>query len=337
MCPQNFLVIGGGVGPAAGVAFHQKIIDRTNNEILGDQGHAPVIHLSMSPFILDRTRFLQKKIDNNPGINMGLAVRKACETYAQAAHRFIVGVPCNTFHSKSVFDAYKSIAETASITLVNMISETAMAIRADHEGKKIILISTRGTRNTAVYDDYFRQMQFVKCDGDERVVLEKEHDFDQAYFFSDGLIPNMERIAADQQGAIMAAIYDKPKGLKYGTKRRKHARVLFETVVQQLQGDTEKNECCVIMGCTEIPLAYIKDTAEQIAARTAGDYVDPMDILASKMLLSAGYPLKLEHLDPVVIAAGAPDGELGAAEIRARNKQVAEEFTRSLSPLRSKL
>lgn len=328
MCPQNILVIGGGVGPAAGVALHQKIIDITDNSGLLDQGHAPVIHLSMSPFVLDRTKYLLNNAEGlipNPGVNMGICVSRACQAYSDYADRFIVGVPCNTFHSRAVFAKYSQIVRHPRIQLVNMIEETARYIRPILERrKKVILLSTRGTRDTRVYTECG---ELIECD--EGRDLDNSNDKIQGHFFAggrviEGNVVSEENVRGNQQGAVMAAIYDPVHGVKGSLPNWANAKILFETVVSQLMHRAQivRDDCCVIMGCTEIPLAYKEDVIREFAGCNAGAYVDPMDLLAQKMVTLAGYHLMSEER-----GVAAPPDDV----IRRQNKQTAEEFTRSLS------
>ena len=57
MANEKVLIIGGGVGPMAGVALHARIIENT---LPGgsDQGHLDVRHFSRSADVTDRTEFL---------------------------------------------------------------------------------------------------------------------------------------------------------------------------------------------------------------------------------------------------------------------------------------
>ncbi len=328
MCPKkNFLVIGGGVGPAAGVMFHDKIVNMADNRRMADQGHAPVIHLSMSPYVLDRTKFLLENPDlsiPNPGINMGLAVREACKAYECAAQNFVVGVPCNTFHSPAVYSAYESSLRHPRIKLINMIGETACHPMLEENDRnhveKIILLSTRGTRDTGVYDRYFKTIPLTKCSGGPK---NSESDLQKTYFSGETASVKKDVVQANMQGAVMAAIYDPVHGVKGKEPNLKRAFELFEAVVEILVGDSDPNNCRVIMGCTEIPLAYLKRKQEDpLVLEDFKNYVDPMDCLAKAMILAGGYALKTNS-----------KGDVESAEIPQINKQNAEEFTRDLAPI----
>ena len=328
MCPKkNFLVIGGGVGPAAGVMFHDKIVNMVDNRGMGDQGHAPVIHLSMSPYVLDRTKFLLENPRGeipNPGINMGLAVREACKAYASAAQNFVVGVPCNTFHSPAVYSAYESSLQHPRIKLINMIEETArhpkLVNSPENQVQKIILLSTRGTRDTEVYDPYFKTIPLTKCNGGPKG---EKSDLQETYFNGERGAINRGVVRNNMQGAVMAAIYDPEHGVKGTRPNWERAFALFEAVVAFMVEDTNPENCRVIMGCTEIPLAYQRGSGrEPLILGNIQNYVDPMDCLAKAMTLAGEYRLK-----------GQLDGDVAAEDIPRINKANAEEFTRDLAPI----
>jgi aspartate racemase len=63
------IVIGGGVGPMAGVELHKKIINSTKTSGT-DQDHLDIVHLSFPSLVNDRTKFLLKGDDVNPGERM---------------------------------------------------------------------------------------------------------------------------------------------------------------------------------------------------------------------------------------------------------------------------
>jgi len=62
---EKVIIIGGGVGPLAGVELHNKIIEYTLTDGT-DQSHLKVYHLSCPSFIPDRTEFLLGNINTNP-------------------------------------------------------------------------------------------------------------------------------------------------------------------------------------------------------------------------------------------------------------------------------
>ncbi len=335
MCSKkNFLVIGGGVGPAAGVMFHQKIVDMVDNQGMGDQGHAPVIHLSMSPFVLDRTAFLMGKIKTNPGFNMGLSVLSGCNPYREAVGQFIVGVPCNTFHSDKVYGPYSGILRDPQFSLINMIEETFQFISTKLAGKKVILLSTKGTRDTQVYERYFGD-RLIKCNGDA------SNPPNLGNFFAGDAV-NQGAIDRDQQGALMAAIYDPNFGVKGINPNYGKAKAVFEKTIESIinarpADDRNVDDYCVIMGCTEIPIAYEKTDGVRYLGELSR-YVDPMTCLAAKMIVSGGYRLKQPFLEQYQYMRRGEGPEAPPAEdqLVRYNAEMALTYFRNMTP-RSKL
>ena len=99
------LGIGGGVGPSAGVGLHQRLIENTRTDGT-DQGHFMVVHVSRSPVVQDRTKFLLGEISENPGEGMAtamMAIKAAAEANGNLA---ICAVPCNTVHAPPIWDRH---------------------------------------------------------------------------------------------------------------------------------------------------------------------------------------------------------------------------------------
>jgi aspartate racemase len=152
------LGIGGGVGPSAGVGLHNKIIYNTRTDGT-DQSHFQVIHVSRSPHVLDRTKFLLGEIDVNPGEGMAdsiNALRKAAEINGNIA---ICAVPCNTFHAPTIWNRFMQRLEElgsdgSTLRVVHMLEETVKMIKEISPNcKNVGLMSTTGTRSTRVYRD----------------------------------------------------------------------------------------------------------------------------------------------------------------------------------------
>lgn len=307
---RNILVIGGGVGPAASVAFHEKIVNMTENGDASDQGHASVVHISMSQFIKDRTAFIRDGVEPNPGSVMGDLVQATCNAYTKLGGDFVIGVPCNTFHSPVVFNAYQRYLQNPRIKTVNIIESTANYLGANCQGKKIILLSTRGTRDTEVYHNYCQgnpDFEFITCKApDDAMDRNSANDKSVAAFLKDGGELDLAKIAENPQGAIMAAIYGAERGIKSIVGDWEINFKIFETVIQSIIGEADPADYRVIMGCTEIPLAYAKAFAREARTILEEDaYIDPMDILAANMIKKSGYGLK-EEFDNLVVVQAIP-------------------------------
>ncbi|KAG7400737.1 hypothetical protein PHYBOEH_004543 [Phytophthora boehmeriae] len=136
---EVILGICGGVGPAAGLLLHQLILENTDSAG-EDQGHLNVSHFSRSEDMTDRTEFLAyvasssadatdsdsdsassgcespcdvikkyiqvSKPVENPACGMArtFAMMHAAATAGRA--RLVVGVPCNTFHARPIWDEF---------------------------------------------------------------------------------------------------------------------------------------------------------------------------------------------------------------------------------------
>ncbi len=296
MTNRNILVVGGGVGPEAGTLFHRKIIEMTDNGESGDQGHANLLHVSFSQFVQDRTAYLKldaqreeeiqkgnivPNIGLNPGQEMALVVNNAMKGFSQMGGEFVIGVPCNTFHSKKIFDEFTNFTRNPRVNQLNMIQLTAAFLKEKHLNKKIILLSTEGTRDTRVYRSAEIQ-NLIECND-------------------------------EQQHIVTQAIYNKEDGIKSNTPDYLKSAAAFEHVVNQIINGQDRNEYCVIMGCTEIPIAYAKlEKSEEgrKQGRYAGCYVDPMDVLAVNMLVAGKYSILPQFHQYEVTPATPPAGSI---------------------------
>jgi aspartate racemase len=108
MSTEKVIIIGGGVGPMAGVELHKKIIENTHTGGK-DQEHFHLWHLSRSPNIPDRTEYLTGKIKTNPAEGMARTFLLAAEMLKIEKKPAVGGVTCNTFHAPPIFDVFTDI------------------------------------------------------------------------------------------------------------------------------------------------------------------------------------------------------------------------------------
>ena len=226
---STILIIGGGVGPMAGVELHRKIIEHTSTNGT-DQDHFSVVHLSFPAYISDRTGYLLEKTGRNPGDEMadvfeigihGLEKRGFGQGRVIAA-----GVPCNTFHAPPIFEAYLSRMKNTepSVKVVHMLKESIELIHLlQPAARKIGLMATTGTRGSRVWHN------LLQPEGYE--VLE---------------------IDASMQEALHDTIYSPEWGLKAVSPASRKARERFEQYADILIAMGAE---AIILGCTEIPLA----------------------------------------------------------------------------------
>jgi aspartate racemase len=249
------LLIGGGVGPMAGVELHRKIIQQTKTTGL-DQDHFDLIHISVSRTIGDRTDFLMGKTSVNPGLKMaaaiGLGLAGLLSDEGRIESPVVVGVPCNTFHAPPIYSAFeRELAEWGGrVCPVHMLRETLglIALRGP-KARKIGLMSTTGTRRSRVWHDLLETHGYT--------VLE---------------------VSEEKQELIHETIYHREWGLKAVSPASEQARSRLETFAEDLIADGAE---AVILGCTEIPLALPEDSWQEVPL------VDPVLALARGMIAAA--------------------------------------------------
>jgi len=254
---EKIIIIGGGVGPMAGVALHKKIIANTLTNGT-DQDHLRICHLSFSPDIIDRTKFVLGEVNENPAGNMAKLVlaQKALLDIGQTAG--VAGVPCNTFHTPAIFSEFtRLLAEQAKqIKVLHMLEETAALISYLAPKAKVIgLMSTTGTRQAGVYRQILKPRGFT--------ILE---------------------VPMDLQAELHDSIYNQEWGIKAINPITARARDNFLRYTRLLIGAGAQ---AIILGCTEIPLAMPENNLDGIPL------IDPMLALARALIREAN-PTKLK-------------------------------------------
>ena len=194
------IIIGGGVGPMAGVALHAKIIEQTATDGT-DQSHLHVFHYSCSPDISDRTGYLEMlasgKDTAREAISPATAMAKVFERASSLpfAGGFVGGVPCNTFHAPPIYGHFQKLLEEKSspVRLVHMLDETVQLIGArlgkapgqKGEGETIGVLATLGTLSSDIYGALLRTSGYTPL-----------------------------YLEAEDNKAVHTAIYDRDWGLK---------------------------------------------------------------------------------------------------------------------------
>jgi aspartate racemase len=198
----------GGMGPAATVDLFDRIVKATPAR--RDQDHIAVVIVS-NPAVPDRSEaILRGGDDPRPLMIEGL------RTLAQMGADFAV-IACNTAHY--YLDDLRAASE---IPILDMIGETAQAIRRDHPPvERVGILATSGTLATKLY---------------QRALLDE------------GLSP--VEPTDDEIAQMMDAIYGedgvKTAGVTAGARRQ------LCDVGQKL---IDRGAQALILGCTEIPLA----------------------------------------------------------------------------------
>jgi aspartate racemase len=254
---ERMVLIGGGVGPMAGVELHRKIIEQTATDGT-DQDHLEVIHLSRSPVIGDRTDYLLGKEVADPVEGMLRVFRMAAGALELEGRQAVGGIPCNTFHAPAIFEPFSRRLEEEQhpIRLLHMLEETAETIRELAPGaRRIGLLSTTGTRKSGVYEEILGRH------GLELILIPEE-----------------------EQERLHEAIYHRSWGLKAVSPAAEEAVERVKRAGRILE---ERGAEAVILGCTELPLAL----PEGRYGHTP--YIDPMTVLARALVREAA-PSKLK-------------------------------------------
>ncbi|MFN7709577.1 MAG: aspartate/glutamate racemase family protein [Holosporales bacterium] len=221
----------GGLGPEAGRLFHGYVIEETSRmkPVHVDQDHIDVIHFSLSSMIPDRASYVWGKIQENPADEV-FRILSLMAASAQHLNRHMYAiVPCNTFHAPRLFEPLLEKVQKASfashLTLLNMIDESVGYIKKLYpEIQKVGVLGTNTTHRTGIYETAL-----------------KKHTIE--------LVP----LRPDLQDGVEESIYHPDYGLKALSYASDKARQHLLSAVQQLQGEDVKH---IILGCTELPLAF---------------------------------------------------------------------------------
>lgn len=236
----------GGVGPLAGLDLQAKIIAET--VAARDQDHLPVISISRPGDIPDRTEFLLGHEPRNPAYPILDQLRLLAEMGATVA-----AIPCNTAHAPAIFDVIRAgvAAFARPLRLLHLIDETAGHLADRYPTLRTVgVLSTTGTWRARLYP----------------AALEPR---------------GLRVLAPDEalQAAVHAAVYDPVYGIKSAGHVTDHARAELARALVVLR---EQGAEGVILGCTELPLAF-----------PAGEYeglplVDPARALARGLIGAVG-------------------------------------------------
>ncbi len=243
----------GGVGPHAGLDLMKKVFD--NSLAASDQEHVDALLFSLPSGINDRTEYLLGKVEENPGKALAeilIRLEKAGATVA--------GIPCNTAHAPPIYDVILDILkrEGSRIRLLNMLEECMDFLEALAPGVKHVgVLSTTGTYRAGIYRD---------------ALAARGHE---------AILPPFEM----QEKLIHAAVYDPEYGIK-SLPDRIHPQAM-ENLDQGFAWLAAQGARAVILGCTEIPLAYPEATVRGMLS------IDPTVALA-RALLRESFPEKLK-------------------------------------------
>lgn len=244
----------GGVGPYAGLDLNKKVFDnmKTNGT---DQDFLDVFLLSRSSDIPDRTMYLENKIDTNPALGL---FRSICKLEQIGAS--VIAIPCNTAHSPKIYNKVLELMDEkkCGAKLLHIVKETHIFLEKNFQkNDKIGLLGTLGTYKTKLYEDYFKQKGRFELINPSEDGKENSHK----------------------------AIYSLDFGVKaFSSPVTKKAKTMFENEIDKLKSKGAK---AVILGCTEIPLAFLEEQEYNDIT-----LIDPTNILARALIREAD----IEHL-----------------------------------------
>lgn len=253
MKTEKVIIIGGGVGPRAGVLLHNYIIENTLTDGT-DQDHLDVYHFSRSSDIPDRTDSLKNGTTENSAGGMYNTFLIAASAIKVSQKQAVGGIPCNTFHAPEIFEKFTKLMAgiEPEIQIVNMLEETVKTVIQNYpDVKKIGIMSTTGTRKSRVYTDYFHNK---------------------------GL--EVIQVPIKIQPKLHDSIYNKEWGIKAQTPVNTQVKTNFEEYSNYL---ISKGAEIIILGCTEIPLALPYSQYKNIPL------IDPMVSLARALIREADF------------------------------------------------
>lgn len=219
----NGKVIGivGGMGPHSGNALLNDILNVSSAAKM-DQEHLSTILVSFPGEVVDRTKYINGEITENPAYSIAGLIQKLKNAGAD-----VVGIACNTAHSPVIFDVINQELKEKGIdiSLLNMVDEVAFYISdLPKPMKRIGLLTTNGTYQSKVY-----QGQLIKQD------LEV-------------VIPDFEL----QSSVIHKMIYDEEYGIKSSPGLIRDE--VIELLKKAIAFFSSKQVDALVLGCTELSL-----------------------------------------------------------------------------------
>jgi aspartate racemase len=244
MKSEKTIGVVGGIGSYAGIDLIRKVFDLT--EANTDQEHLSVIMISEPSKIADRTAFLLGETDINPGIKISEIIGRLVSAGAE-----VIGIPCNTAHSKSIYSQIKKNVPH-KCKLINLIEETGIWLSGNYpEINRAGLLATNGTLFSNIYPDTLSKYEI------------------EVIYPSDEI----------QKNCVHPSIYSKEYGIKsYPNPVSQQALDQLNTASNEL---IEAGAEAIILGCSEISYA--------LGGRDIGNIplVDTTSVLASALIREA--------------------------------------------------
>jgi aspartate racemase len=247
----SLLGVIGGVGPHAGLDFVGKLF--SNTRAACDQDHLSCALVSCPSLIPDRTGFLlQSNEEGNPAFGMFECARRLY----QAGVRFVI-VACNTAHAGRIFVPFCAMVRDTlpDLKIINLIESSALYVKEALRVRRLGLLATIGTHRCRVYHEYFRE--------------------EEGFLLLEPDICGQEK--------IHEAIFSKDFGIKAnsGIVSAQAKEQIASEIMHLIDSGAE----AIILGCTELPLAVLKQDFPV-------PIIDPA-LLSARRLVSLVAPEKL--------------------------------------------
>lgn len=243
----------GGMGPHAGIDFCSLIIKETS--AVKDQDHLPLILSSQPSKIPDRSNYIFDQSMPNPGH----AIIEQLESLEKMGAT-MVGIPCVTAHTPVIFSQVQSAAKEMGISLLSIIDETLEFVANEYPGlKKIGVISTDATYHSKLFESPIDQSSFNFVD------LGREKNIEW----------------------VQNAISNESWGIK--AQSLPVSELARASLLKSINYLKEKGADAVILGCTELPLAFPESEINGVVL------VNPMRALA-RSLIRTHSPQKLRAI-----------------------------------------
>ena len=247
--PRKVIGIVGGMGPGAGGALFNSIVENTSART--DQEHLSVILMSFPGSMADRTLYLEGIAPVNPAAGITRVILKLEEAGAG-----VIGIACNTSYSPRIYDVVREELHrhNSDANLLHMPMETCRYIHTNYtQVRRIGLMTTNGTYRSGVYKNMLQEWGY-------QVVL-----------------PSFEF----QNNVIHRAVYDPCFGIKANPAGiTDEARMLVHSAIEFCK---EQHADAVILGCTELSLVCAGDLPAGIPV------IDALDVLAQALIREAVY------------------------------------------------
>ena len=234
----------GGLGPYAGLDLVKKLLD--NTRAVHDQDHVRVMLHSFPGDVPVRPEFLLGLTTENPGLVIGDIMLGLARAGAD-----IIGMPCNTAHSPRILDVALERLRSGGgerVRFVHIVdAAVAQVARVCRPGGSVGLMGTVATLRPRLVQDALEQAGFVP------------------------VVPD---------GAGCRAVQDAISNEAYGIKAASSPVTCMarQLLLDVAGGLARRSVDCLLLGCTEIPLALTEPTCHGVPV------VDATGALARELL-----------------------------------------------------